>query len=136
MARNQAREGKLNEAMEISTKILQTAATKTSRRRHAQIWFDRDCCRERKETLQALDRARKYNEQEDLTYYAEKRRRYKQLLKGKREEYIEKEAKKLAEEAKKDPILALKKRASTTIGEIPIETWETHFDRLCNGKLL
>jgi hypothetical protein len=112
-ARKLIKDGKLDEAMGVATKLIHTA-TKIRRRIHAQIWFDRDCYRERKETLQA----KTYKQLSDLTHYAEKRRNYKILLKEKRADYIEKEAKKVAEEAKADPFLALKKRTPQTTGEI------------------
>jgi dihydroneopterin aldolase len=87
---------------------------------------------ERIETLQALHRAKTYKQLSDLTHYAEKRRNYKILLKEKRADYLEKEAKKLAEEAKADPYLVLKKRTPLTTGEITTETWENHFTKILN----
>ena len=43
-------------------------------------------------------------------------------LKTKRADYLEIEARKLAEDARADPFLALKKRIPPTMGKTPIET--------------
>ncbi|KAJ9573911.1 hypothetical protein L9F63_018155 [Diploptera punctata] len=109
-ARDLIEEGKLEEALEISTQVMKKAI-KVRKRRYAQIWFDQECYKERKETLHALHIAKTYKRQEDLTKYAEKRRNYKGILKRKREEYTERQGRKLAEDAKSNPFIALKRES-------------------------
>ena len=104
------------------------------KKRKAQIWFDKSCYQERKDTLQALAQAKSTGEQEDLTKFATKRRRCKSLIKTKRSEYVEREAKRLAKEGEKDPYSFQKKRPSNTSREIPTEKWEMHFSQILNKQ--
>ncbi|PSN49960.1 hypothetical protein C0J52_08770 [Blattella germanica] len=63
----------------------------------------------------------------DLEIYAETRKAYKSLLRNKRPDYMEKEARRTAEDAKKDPFVALKKRDTPNAGGIAMDRWENHF---------
>lgn len=59
-----------------SNKVI-TKAIIVREKRHAQAWFDRECYKERKETLQALHAAKLYQRPADLTTYAEKEKNTK-----------------------------------------------------------
>ncbi|KAJ4428050.1 hypothetical protein ANN_24064 [Periplaneta americana] len=131
-ARTLIEEGKLEEALEVSTEVIKKAVKIRRRKRQAQMWFDHECYKERKETLQALYIAKTHRRREDFSTYAGKRRKYKSTIKRKREEYIEKEARKLAEDAKSNPFIALRKRISPIAGEIHMKEWETHFSEILN----
>ena len=124
-------EARIEEAMQLVNSSFSKAFI-LSRKRHAQKWFDSECYTSRKETLRALHRAKSTNEKEDIETYARRRKEYKLLLKTKRAEFIETEAKELAEQAKTDPFLALRRKQTPKAREIPIETWEEHFSRTLN----
>ncbi|KAJ4451797.1 hypothetical protein ANN_03269 [Periplaneta americana] len=126
-------EGKLEETLEVSTEVIKKSV-KMRRRRQAQMWFDQECYKERKETLQALYIAETHRRQEDLATYAGKRRKYKSTIIKKSEEYIEKEARKLAEDAKLNPFIALRKSISPIAGEIHMKEWETDFSEILNKQ--
>lgn len=121
----------MNEALTMTISILQSAII-SSKPRKAQPWFNKQCYHKRKEALSALHKARDAGREEDLKNYAEKRKVYKQLLKTTRAAFTEEEAKRIAEEARADPYIALRKRNRTNTNEIPIETWEAHFKGILN----
>ena len=102
----------------------------------AKPWFDQDCFRQRKITLETLHKARRSNATEDLAAYSNTRRSYKQLIKEKRKVHREKEAEKIAEEANKDPFIASRKRIHNYSTTIQMETWESHFTNILNTKNL
>lgn len=123
--------GQVNEALTMTISILQSAII-SSKPRKAQPWFNKQCYNKRKEALSALHKARDAGREEDLKNYAEKRKIYKQLLKTTRAAFTEDEAKRIAEEARADPYIALRKRNRVKTNEIPIETWEAHFKGILN----
>lgn len=96
-------QGRMDEAVVLANSIIHKATL-------PQPWFNKDCYRERKDTLLALHKARTDGSEEDLKHYAEKRRTYRLLLKQRKTEFLEEEAKKTAEEAKHNPFVALKTR--------------------------
>ncbi|KAJ4448805.1 hypothetical protein ANN_00196 [Periplaneta americana] len=130
-SRQLIRNGKTDEALkEIQTIIEHVAIPKKPRK--AQPWFDRQCYEARKVILSALNIARENGAESQLRNYAEKRRKYKTLLKEKRAEYIEEDAKRKAETAKFDPFLALRRKNKTQTSVLPISAWEKHFTELLN----
>ncbi|KAJ4426315.1 hypothetical protein ANN_27129 [Periplaneta americana] len=117
-------EGQINDALLTANNLLQNASIPV-RNRRAQSWFNKQCYDSRKETIQALWRSR---------VYAYKRSLYKQLLGESRVAYIETEAKRIAEEAKTDSFLALRKRNQVKANGIPIGNWEKHFQEILNDQ--
>jgi hypothetical protein len=120
------KENNLDAAANAIENILKMA-TIPCRQRRAQIWFDAECYKERKKTLQALHTAKETNRQRDLQDYSEIRRKYKNLIKAKKSSHIETEGRKLAEAAQKDPYIALRPRRAHNTKEINMEAWEKHF---------
>jgi hypothetical protein len=82
------KENNLDAAANAIENILKTA-TIPRRQRRAQNWFDAECYKERKKTLQALHTAKETNRLKDLQDYPEIRRKYKNLLKAKKSSHIE-----------------------------------------------
>lgn len=101
-------------------------------KRRAQKWFDKECYGKRKTTLQALHTAKNTKSPEDIRFYNQSRKEYKSLLKTKRKEYLDQEATKMAEEARKDPYIALRPRKAQSSGKIDIAVWEEHFSSILN----
>jgi len=77
-------ENKLDEAMNFLEKTLKGVIipAKTTR---SKPWFDADCSRERNATLQALPIAKSTKEKSDLERYAASRRKYKAVIKEKKQ---------------------------------------------------
>ena len=125
------KQGQVDKALDITNNLIKNACQPT-RKRRAQPWFDRTCYIERKATLQALGKAKESKNQEDLEKYALKRKQYKNTIKAKKDNYTEKQALQLAEEAEKDPFLALKRKPRGVMKEISIENWENHFTGTLN----
>ncbi|KAJ4437741.1 hypothetical protein ANN_17887 [Periplaneta americana] len=123
--------GQLDRALDITNNLIKSACQPAQRRR-AQPWFDRTCYEERKETLRAVVKAKTSKNSEDLTRYAEKRKQYKYTIKVKKENYVEKKAQQMIEEAEKDPFWALKRKSRGVMKEIPIQNWQNHFAQILN----
>ena len=70
----------------------------------------------RKETLNLLYKAKNSELHTDLEIYAKKRKAYKSLLHNKRADYMEKEARRTAEDVRKDSFVALKRRHTPNAG--------------------
>mgnify|MGYP003623250882 CR=1 FL=1 len=68
--------GEINKAEELTRNVVQ-AAIIPSKKRHAQIWFDSECYKAKKQTLRALHAARIKNHPESQYDYAVKRKEYK-----------------------------------------------------------
>mgnify|MGYP000250499100 CR=1 FL=1 len=113
--------------------ILQTTAI-PSLERKAKPWFDSQCYKERQITLADLHQAKESGLQQDTLRYTSQRKKYKVLLKEKRNQHLETEAQKLAEAAMANPYLALKRRKETTPPSTEIDTWVTHFKNILNPK--
>ena len=56
----------------------------------------------------------------------------KKLIKEKRADYIEKEARRQADDATIDPFIVLRRGRPATSNEIPMETWENYFQEIFN----
>ena len=133
-ARLMIADGHVNETAAIATSIIQKSTIPT-RPRKPQPWFNRECYTKRKETLQALHKARTENNKENLNTYAKKLKDYKLLLKIRRAEFIEEETRKVVEEAQTDPFIALRNRKyKVNVTEIPINIWEEHFKQILNTE--
>lgn len=126
-------QNKLDNAAQCVSRWISKAFVRR-RKRHAQKWFDTECYITRKITLRSLFRAKCTNDRDDIEEYATRRREYKLLLKTKRTEHIEAEARETAELARTDPFLALRKRQAPKAREIPIETWVEHFSGILNNN--
>ena len=100
--------------------------------RKAQEWFDTECYTYRKSALQALHAAKENRTIDNLEMYASKRKIYKKLIKEKKVLHMEKTAKKLAEEARKNPFLAQKPRKPRFPHDITMETWTNHLSSILN----
>lgn len=121
-------------AQHITRTITAAQTTYTQHKRRAQVWFDAECYRKRTEVLTLLHRARDFNEMGVLQEYSKARRNYKCFLRDKRAEYLESEARKIAEEALKDPYIALRPKRPTFANTIQMSTWEEHFSKIINQK--
>ena len=74
-------EGDLNGAIHmIEQAIHALTETRHASQRKAKPWFDATCYQARKETIQALHKAKGTPSMNDIQNYANKRRDYKQLL--------------------------------------------------------
>lgn len=124
-------EDRTEEAMQLVNSSFNKAFI-LRRKRYGKKWFDAECYNSRKETLRALHRAKSTNEKEDIEIYARKRKEYKLIIQAKKAEFIEKEARESAEQAKSDPFLALRRKQAPKAREIPIESWEEHFSNILN----
>ena len=124
-------QGHLEGATRAITDVLCRASIPV-KRRQAQKWFDRQCYTARKIALTALYKAKTTRSAEDLETYATRRRQYKRVLKQKRAEHLETAAKTLAENAKSDPFIALKKKTTLKAKEIPMTSWHKHFTEILN----
>ncbi|PNF13826.1 hypothetical protein B7P43_G12433 [Cryptotermes secundus] len=122
-------QNEIDDAARKMTEILQKAAP-TAKERKAKIWFDAECYNMRKATIKALHRARQTQNSNELKEYAEKRKRYKALIKSKKTEHIENEGKMIAEEAEKDPFVATKTTKKQMPQEVNIKIWEQHFTKI------
>lgn len=127
------RQNKITEATEKIEHLIMSATTKRTRRK-AKPWFDATCYSQRTKTLEALYQAKSTNKRRDLDYYADSRRKYKLLLKEKQNEFTERVGLEMAEAAKKDPFVALKRRKTTHAPNIEIETWHKHFQATLNPE--
>ncbi|PSN42778.1 hypothetical protein C0J52_18131 [Blattella germanica] len=125
-ARRLAKKGESDLALSSALKILHGASI-CNHRRKAQQWFDKECYSLRKETLNLLYKAKNSKLHTDLEIYAKTRKAYKSLLRNKRADYMEKEARRTAEDARKDPFVALKRRHMPNAGGIAMDRWENHF---------
>ncbi|KAJ4428457.1 hypothetical protein ANN_24494 [Periplaneta americana] len=130
-ARERIKEGQLDRALDITNNLIKSACQSAQITR-AQPWFDRTCYEERKETLRALVKAKTSKNPEDLTRYAEKRKQYKDTIKVKKDNYVEKKAQQMIEEAEKYPFWALKRKPRGVVKEIPIQNWQNHFVQILN----
>ena len=129
--RHEIRENKLEEAANTIKEVIRAVAIPYKGRK-VQPWFDGECYTHRRETLQALHKARDSKQITDLEEYANKRRRYKHLLKEKRKIHIEKEAARIAEEARINPYIALAHKNSNGGTSIEMDKWEKHFSSILN----
>lgn len=125
---------RLEEATQMLGELLRQAANHRTERR-AKPWFDNECYQLRRDTLDTLQHLRKNNENRDLLLtYADKRKHYKRIIKEKKSAFLEEEGRKLAEEAKKDPYVALRPKKQTQTHYIDMETWESHFNNILNKE--
>lgn len=127
---NHIKENDIELAAITLEKTIQSAMVYNPERR-AQKWFDKECYGKRRTTLQVLHTARSSRSPEDLRYYSQNRKEYKDLLKAKRK-YMEQEETKMVEEAKKDPYIALRPRRAQSSGKMDIRIWEEHFSSILN----
>jgi hypothetical protein len=72
-------------------------------------------------------------EPEDLRVHGGKRRYYKNLLKQKHTQYIEKGGERIAEEAINNPYLAIRPRRISRSSNVEIGTWVIHFTNILNS---
>lgn len=107
-------------------------ATVPAKQRKAKPWFDTECYQHRRVTLDTLHKARLKNSRTNLEEYAKIRKEYKRLLKNKKAQFIEKQALLEAEEACKDPFIAIRRKTTRAPGEIQMERWENHFTQILN----
>ena len=119
-------------ALALEETIKNAIIPKTKRR--AKQWFDAECFEEKRRVLKALHVARTSHIQEDLKSYQSCRKKYKGLLKQKRNEHIESKAAMMIEEARSDPYVALRPRKQQKIGRIDMTTWEEHFQNILNTE--
>ena len=68
------KDNRINEAAEMMTEMLQTAAPEITER-EAKIWFDKECYSTRKSMIQALHKARQSPRIDHLEEYAEKKKK-------------------------------------------------------------
>ena len=64
----------------------------------------------RKDLLETLHHLKRTADNRLLIIYSDKRKHYKKIIKEKKSHYWESEGKRIAEEAKKDPYIALRPR--------------------------
>ncbi|KAJ4438321.1 hypothetical protein ANN_14263 [Periplaneta americana] len=76
------------------------------------------------QSAKTLHTAKSSKTPEDLRYYSQTRKEYKDLLKAKRKEYMEQEATKMVKEAKKDPYIALRPRRAQSSGKMDLRIWK------------
>ena len=90
-------EGNLTEAISGIESILKEATSQIKPQRTAQKLFDKECLKQRKLVLQALQhtRAPKDDKSIECKHFAEERRKYKTLLRRKKQIYWEQEGKPL-----------------------------------------
>ena len=88
----------------------------------------------RKDLLETLHHIKRNVDRMTLRTYSEKRKHYKKIIKEKKSHYWEAEGRRIAEEAKKDPYIALRPRKQAQTQYISMEQWETHFQDILNNK--
>ena len=99
--------------------------------RKAKKWYHEECYNKRKTVLNILRELRKILEDIPLNEaYTEERRQYKRMIKNKKTIYSEKKIKEMAEEAQKDPHIALRPRKCPLTQHIQMQEWETHFTEI------
>ncbi|KAJ4444760.1 hypothetical protein ANN_06557 [Periplaneta americana] len=131
IATDQIKREEIEDALETVVEYIRGARIK-QRKRIAKPWFDRECYERRKEALNQLHTAKQSRTKEALRLYSEKRKDYKRIIKEKKNNYIEEQAKKQAEEAQKNPIAAQKQISKVSAAGIQIATWKKHFTSLLN----
>jgi hypothetical protein len=101
--------------------------------RRAQGWFDAECYLKRNLVLQYLHEIRKNPfDTSRKGRYAIERSSYKSMIKRKKAEYWEAENKREAEEAQKDPYIALRLRTRHHRPYMDMQEWEKHFNSILN----
>ncbi|KAJ4426395.1 hypothetical protein ANN_27209 [Periplaneta americana] len=131
IATDQINREEIEDALETVVEYIREAQIK-QRKRIAKPWFDRECYDQRKEALNQLHTAKQSRTKEALRLYSEKRKDYKRIIKEKKNNYIEEQAKKQAEEAQKNPFAAQKQISKVSAAGIQIATWKQHFTSLLN----
>lgn len=127
-------ESRLEEAVQTLEELL-TQAARPRKERKAQPWFDQECYLVRKDVLQTLHQLKSYQENNTLlTTYSNKRRLFKKILREKKKTYWEEEGKRIVEEARKDPYIALRPKKQTQNQYISMEEWQRHFNNTLNRK--
>ena len=121
----------VDEMLEIATEHIRKAQIHRHPR-HAKPWYDRECYALRRETLNLLHEARRTKEKSTIEIYSRKRKSYKKLIHKKRAIYSENQARKQALEATTGPFIATRKRLKSAPSEIPMTSWETHFNKTLN----
>ena len=107
-------------------------ATSPRRKRRTQQWFNQECYILRKEVIQAQYYLR--TNVQNTTPDAGKDRLYKILLKEKERTYWEGEGKGLAEDAKKDPHIAIRPRRQAQTHYINMEECQTHLSNILKNE--
>ena len=133
--RGQIETGNINSAVTGINRLLTSSMIRVQDHgRKAKKWFDRECYSMRKKVLQALHETRNSIDKRTYEHYNILRRQYKALLKGKRQQHLEDEGKKMIAEATLDPFKALKAKQPRFPHDINIETWEKHFQTTLNKE--
>lgn len=130
-AKEQLDRNQLDEALESIAIYIQGAQVPQQQRK-AKPWFDYVCYNLRRETLNLLNKAKQERSPQALLIYSAKRREYKTMIRTKKETYIEEQARNQAEEAEKNPFIAVRKKSAVSASSMQIETWEQHFTTLLN----
>ena len=132
----QIEKGNLEEATGAIEDLLKSATMQTNQTtRKAKRWFDSECYSKRNIVLNTLHRLRRnVRDAELMKLYTEERKSYKKMIKEKKKEYLEREAKREADKATKDPFIALRPRKQAQTQNISMKEWEDHFSKILNKQ--